>query len=137
MPEIAALSSHSCQCSFVSRTCARSASLIGVGLLVLAMATCWPQVPAVTGMALVALGATAASIARFRRTTALLPISLLHVAIYGGLYALFVGATLHATAASAAGIGLPTVIDLAVSIWPVAAALLLVVAVLRDAAATE
>ena len=71
-------------------------ALIAVGLLVLLAAAWRPAVPAVTGMALVALGATATTLTRFRGIPALLPVTLVHLAVYGSLYALFVGAALHA-----------------------------------------
>jgi hypothetical protein len=69
---------------------------IGVGLAILLAAMLCPGLPAVTGMALVALGTTQVTLARFRGTAAIVPVTFLHLATYGGLYALFVGATLHA-----------------------------------------
>jgi hypothetical protein len=100
-------------------------ALIAVGLAVLAAAMIWPAVPAVAAMAVVALGATGVTLARVRRAPAFLPTILLHLAIYSGLYALFVGATLHAVATQAAGAGgLSAVqgIDLAVSLVSMATA---------------
>ncbi|MEX2092022.1 MAG: hypothetical protein WD971_05060, partial [Pirellulales bacterium] len=82
-------------------------------------------------------GATGATVARFRETPALVPVLVLHVAIYGGMYALFVGATLHAAARSDAGIGLPAAIDLAASLGPVAAALGVLGDILRGTHSAE
>lgn len=73
-------------------------------------------------MALVALGATDVTLARFRGTPAMVPILFLHATTYGGMYAVFVGAALDAaTSSSAAGLGLPTALDLVASILPAAA----------------
>jgi hypothetical protein len=96
---------------------------IAAGLAILAGAMLWPGVPAVTAMALVALGATSATLARFRGAAAFLPILLAHLLVYGGLYVLFVGATLDAVARSGAGVCTLTFIDLALSICPLAIAL--------------
>jgi hypothetical protein len=122
IPGTAVVRANSFQLPNSSRAYGWSPVLIVAGLLVLVAAAWRPAVPAVTGMALVALGATGATIARFRGTAALAPVSLAHLAIYGGLYALFVGAELHAAARANAGIGLAVVIDLAASVWPMAAA---------------
>jgi apolipoprotein N-acyltransferase len=76
-------------------------------------------VPTVTAMTLVAYGATSATMARFRNSPEIMPIVLVHLAIYGGLYALFVGATLHA-AFTGSGIGLSgvSVADILLSVGP-------------------
>ncbi len=97
-------------------------TLIGAGLLVLFASVNWPMLPVVTGMALIGLGATGTTIERFRRSPAFVPVLVMHLAIYGGLYAIFVGATLHVATQSDAGIGLLAVIDLAVSLGPAAMA---------------
>ena len=104
---------------------AHSPALIGFGLAILSAAMLWPGVPAVTAMGLVALGATGVAVARFRASAGLLPAMLLHLVVYTALYALFVGATLHAVATQAAGAGgLSAVqgIDLAVSVVSMATA---------------
>lgn len=87
-------------------------------------ATLWPDLPAATGMALVALGATQVTLARFRGTAAIVPVTLLHLAAYGGLYTLFVGATLHAaTTRPNAMLGAAATADIALSIVPIGLAL--------------
>jgi hypothetical protein len=61
----------------------------------------WPAVPVVSGMALVALGATQVTIERFRcRPHGFLVVGL-NLAVYCGLYAVFVGASLHLAEMSA------------------------------------
>jgi hypothetical protein len=91
-------------------------------LLVSAMV--WPNIPAITAMALVALGATDITLVRYRGTTALAPILLLHAVTYGGLYALFIGAALAAVASQpTGGLGAALILDLAASTVPAAATL--------------
>lgn len=99
-------------------------ALIAVGMTLLGMAMCWPKLPAITAMALVALGATEVTLSRYGGTRVAAVVVLLHAATYGGLYALFIGATLAAAATSpAGGIGTSTVLDLIFSTIPAAAAL--------------
>jgi len=81
-----------------------------------------PTLLAVTGLALVFLGATLATIERFRASPVLLPILLTHAAVYGSLYALFVGASLHSASRADGGVGWIVAIDLGLSLWPIAAA---------------
>jgi hypothetical protein len=121
----------------ISHSAQWPAALIAAGLSVLLAAAWWPVLPAVTGMAIVALGATEATLARFRGSPALLPVLVVHLAVYGGLYALFVGAMLHAAAQADAGIGLAAAIDLTASIWPAAIAIGLVGGVLRGQRSAE
>lgn len=97
--------------------------LIVAGLLVLLAAGWWPTLPTVTALAVIMLGATWATVERFRGTPALALALVVHLAVYGGLYALFVGATLHDPTDAGGRGGLATAIDLAASIWPMAAAL--------------
>ncbi len=103
-----------------------SPAFLGGGLLVLAASSFLPGLPTVTGMALVGLGATGSTIARFRGPPALVPVLLLHLAAYGGLYALFVGATLDVAWRSSPLIEVLSLVDLAMSFWPVAASIALV-----------
>jgi hypothetical protein len=111
---------------------------IATGLAILTAAILWPGVPVVTAMALAALGATSATLARFRGTAAILPIMLAHFAIYGSLYALFVGATLHAAASrSGPSLNVFTIVDLALSVFPLAIALERVWCALRAGRSTE
>lgn len=100
---------------------ARGVASIAVGLVILSAAMLWPGVPAVTAMALVAFGATSLMIARYRERPAFIPALFAHVAIYGSLYTVFVGATLHAAASrSGAGLSGVSMADLAFSIVPLA-----------------
>ncbi len=112
-------------------------ALIAAGLLVLLAAVWWPAVPTLTAMTLVALGATGATIERFRGSLALAPVLIAHLAIYCGLYALFVGASLHAATQSGAGFELPAAIDLAASLGPAAVAVGLLGDVLRGSRSAE
>jgi hypothetical protein len=111
-----------------SRTGARpspsGAWQIAIGLAILISAAWFPIAPVVTAMAITALGATNATFARFQGSPALGPILLLHAVTYLSLYALLIGATLHAAAvASTAGLGVGRSLDLAVSLLPMAIAL--------------
>ncbi len=96
---------------------------IAAGLAILMAAILWPGMPVVTAMALVALGATCATLARLRSAAAFLPMMLVHLAIYGSLYVIFVGATLDAATRSGPGLSILTIADLALSVCPLAIAL--------------
>jgi hypothetical protein len=99
-------------------------AFIAVGMTLLGLAMCWPNLPVITAVALVALGATEVTLARYGGTRMAAAVLLLHAATYGGLYALFIGATLAAAATSpAGGISVSTVLDLSFSTIPAAAAL--------------
>jgi hypothetical protein len=102
----------------------RAPILIAVGLFTLLAAAWLPAVPVVTAMAILALGATYATLARFRGTPAIVPVMLVHTAAYVTLYGLFLGAALHAdTAATTAGLSLWAALDVAASAVPMAIAL--------------
>ena len=106
--------------------------LIAIGLAVLILAAWIPALPVVTAMAILTLGATDATLARFHGTRALRPVILLHVATYATLFALFIGATLHAVgAASTASLSRWMLFDLAVSALPMAVAAQRIVGALR------
>jgi hypothetical protein len=108
-------------------------ALIAAGMVLLLAAVYLPRMPAVTAMALVALGATDVTLARFRGSPAIVPILVLHAVIYGGLYALFLGAVLDvATASSATSLGHPIAFDLAASTLPAAASLRRMATALRS-----
>jgi hypothetical protein len=107
----------------VDFSAANGPAVIAVGLATLAAAMITPAVPAVTAMGLVALGATGVMLARFRATPMLVPLVLLNLVTYAGLYALFVGAVLHAASAQASGIPQTQLVDLAVSALPMVAVL--------------
>ena len=100
----------------------RGAAPIGIGQATLIAAMLWPGLPAVSAMALVTLGATDVTLARFPRSAAMLPILVCHAAVYGGLYAIFVGATLDAAASregAAHQLNYIFGVDLALSIIPI------------------
>ena len=109
--------------------------LIVVGLTALLTSILFPGVPAVSAMAIVALGATQSTFARFRQSPALPTIMLLNAAVYFSLYVTFVCAALYSPAAtSESALGLLGAIDLATSILPMAIALQMVGAALRPSA---
>jgi len=95
IPEIAAVRGSALRLPTVPPLAAWAPFWIIVGLMILAVSSWWPSVPAVTAMSLVTLGATGVTITRLRGSTLLWP-ALVHLVVYGGLYALFVGAALHA-----------------------------------------
>jgi hypothetical protein len=70
--------------------------LIAIGLPILIAATWIPSLPVLTAMAVLALGTTYATLVRFRYSPLLVPVLVIHAATYATLYALFVGAALHA-----------------------------------------
>ncbi len=121
-------------------------ALIAVGLIVLVAVVIWPAIPAVTAMALVTLGATRVTLQRLRNEPVALPLMLLHLSVYGGLYAIFVAASLHAIShrvGTAHQLSLPwfggqcppyvfAAIDLAVSTLPIALAMRQILGALRD-----
>jgi hypothetical protein len=111
--------------------------LIALGLAQLAAGIVWHTVPVVTALTLIALGATLATIDRFRTSPALPSVLLLHSAVYGSLYILFIGASLDAAMRADAPMGWPSVVDLAVSMPLAAAAAGTVLIALRDSRATE
>jgi hypothetical protein len=107
--------------------------IIAVGVAILVFSAWSPAVPVVTGMALVALGATVATLARFRNSPNRAAFLLVHVCVYGSLYAMFIGALLHAAARwPDTLLRFLAIADVAMSIWPVALAVELLVAGLRS-----
>lgn len=65
---------------------------IGLGLVMLAGAIVW-RLPAISGVALVSLGATLLTLERFRFAPSLPLILFAHCTVYGSLYLLFLAAT--------------------------------------------
>ena len=117
-----------------SRSAVLATTLIGIGLAMLIATPFWPAAPVVTAMAIITLGATEITLARFQGNASIVPLMILHGATYASLYVLFVGATLHsASVSSSAGIGLRTAFDLAASIVPVAIAVLRIFSHFRQA----
>jgi hypothetical protein len=94
-------------------------ALVAVGLAFLIVAAWWPAAPTTTAMALVALGATYSTVARFQGISAIV---VLHAIVYLTLYALFFGAACHAMAVQT-GADAWRVLDLAVSVWPMTLAM--------------
>src|SRR5829696_1167542 len=78
----------------------RGATYIGVGLAILVAGAWLPNAPFITAVAIISLGATEITLARFRDKAALLTVLILHGAAYTGLYGLFIGATFHTAAIS-------------------------------------
>jgi hypothetical protein len=107
-------------------------SLIGIGLATLIAGSFWPEAPVTTAMAMIALGTTDVTLARFSGRAALLPTTILHATTYASLYVMFLGATLHsASVSSAAGVGVWTGLDLAASLVVVVIALQRIVRCVR------
>lgn len=77
--------------------------LIGAGLGLLFIASRWAAAPLATGMAFVALGATIATIARFRRMVSLPMVAAANLFVYSSLYLLFVAAVWHAAVSGPRG----------------------------------
>ncbi len=111
--------------------------LVATGLVMLSASMAWPAVPPVTGMALAALGATAATIERFRGTPLLPLILFANLAIYGGLYALFVGAELSLETVESHHLGWPMMSDLALSTLPMVGAVGIGLDAVRKCASAE
>ncbi|MEX2317226.1 MAG: hypothetical protein WD669_08745 [Pirellulales bacterium] len=100
-----------------------AAAIIASGLALLVAAACWPAAPAVTAMALVALGATSLTLPRLVHQQNAPILIAAHLFVYVSLYLLFVGAVWHgATAGPRAGWHLWQSLDLLASLWPMALA---------------
>ena len=94
---------------------------IGVGVAILLLNGLCPGVPVVTAMALVAYGATTVTLKRFDDAPQGALIMALNFLVYCGLYAVFVGASLHQFSARMDHrTGLLVLADLAASVWPMA-----------------
>jgi hypothetical protein len=112
------------QVPVLSRSPSRGPLWIGIGLGLLVANVWWPAIPAVTAMALVALGATVATVERFGRTAHAHLFVILNLTAYCGLFALFVGATLHpANVGAGHRLDALTAFDLTASAWPMTAML--------------
>ena len=101
----------------------RGATRIALGLAVLLASAYWPALPVMTGMALIALGATFAVVSRFRCSPVRRHLFAAHLFVYSTLYLLFVGAVLHAVMARPGnGLSLSQGLDLVLSIVLIVAA---------------
>ncbi|MCI0334131.1 MAG: hypothetical protein L0228_13010 [Planctomycetes bacterium] len=90
--------------------------LIGLGVVMLLMQLCWPLLPVATAVALIALGATFANIARRHRSVSLRAALAVHLFIYISLYLLFIGAICDAAMRGQQdGLSLLQTIDLGLS----------------------
>jgi hypothetical protein len=97
--------------------------LIGTGLAIQFGATWWDQAPVVTGMALVALGATLAVIGRLQRAATLPLVAAANLFVYLSLYLLFITALTHAAMSGPQnGLTFWQGLDFGVSVLPIAAA---------------
>jgi hypothetical protein len=101
-----------------------STASLAVGLGVLILNGWSADVPVVSAMSLVALGATAITVDRYRGKWLGEIVVALNLVMYFGLYVLFVGSTVHrATSQSDHRLGIAAAIDLAVSVLPLAIAM--------------
>jgi hypothetical protein len=69
---------------------------IAAGIALLLAASCWPGLPMLTSVSIVAMGATLAVAARFGRAGRFRPLIAAHAVVYANLYVVFVGAVCHA-----------------------------------------
>jgi hypothetical protein len=101
-----------------------SAALIAAGLGILLAAAVMPNIPCVSGFALIALGTTLATINRYRIALARRGVVIAHIFVYASLYVLFVGAVCDsAMRGIQSGLSFLQLLDLAAS----AAVMMLVV----------
>jgi hypothetical protein len=78
-------------------------------------------VPVVTAMAIVALGATGATVGRSRTSSAAITVIAGHLFVYVNLYLLFVGAVCHAAVQGPeTGVSFLQALDMGVSVVPMA-----------------
>jgi hypothetical protein len=78
--------------------------IIGAGLALLLAFFFWPAAPVATGMSLIMLGATLATVARHESGSRSRALIAFHLLTYASLYAIFVGAILDATRRTPAGV---------------------------------
>ena len=98
-------------------------AFIGVGLILLVATAVWPQLPSVSAMALIALGATDATVERLRRHASFTPWLILHCLAYSSLYALFFCASLAKADIGSSAASYLYVLDLFASTLPMTVAL--------------
>jgi hypothetical protein len=100
------------------RSALKGPECIGAGLAILMLNGLWPVVPVLSGMALVALGATSVTARRICATRNAAFLVAMNLMVYCGLYILFVGATLHQAFVGGRQFGVLTAIDLVLSTVP-------------------
>ena len=108
-----------------------------LGLTILLIALVSPGFPACTGMTLIAFGATATTVVRYHKSPARAPLLTAHLLIYISIYLLFVGASLDNAARHGVAISPLAAVDFVVSLLPMAAATLAVVAAICGPAGTK
>jgi prolipoprotein diacylglyceryltransferase len=119
VPRLIAMRDPSLHSSWISPNTLRGPGVIGAGIAMMIFASCCQGAAILTAVALITLGATQVTLARHRDTALLLPITILHLATYATLYALFLGATIHAANTNAdRGIQWFVVLDVATSLVP-------------------
>jgi hypothetical protein len=98
------------------------AMALGLGMLI--AAGWWPQTPVVSAMALVALGATGATVVRLSgQGSAVLPLLAVHLFVYSSLYLLMIGSACHSASSDPErGWHLLKSLDLVASLGPIALA---------------
>ena len=104
---------------------------IAAGIALLLAASCWPPLPVLTSMSLIALGATLAIVSRLGQASRLRPLIAVHAVVYANLYLVFVGAVCHAALTGPRhGLSWIQGIDLLFSVAPMVVAARLVVTAL-------
>jgi hypothetical protein len=110
--------------SFIAPVAARrdrGPAFLALGLLILLLANNMPAAPVVTGMSLVALGATCTFVARTSCSCRHRSMVAIHAAVYANLYVVFVGAVSHAAITGPHhGLSWLQVVDLVLSVFPMA-----------------
>lgn len=110
---------------------------IAAGLTLLLFALLIPGLPACTGMALVAFGATSATIERLGGSPARGPLLLAHSSVYAAIYLLFVGASLDTSSRAGTTLSQLGTVDLAVSLAVVILAARIGIRAVRTPVQTE
>jgi hypothetical protein len=105
---------------------------VAVGLVLMISSSFYPTGPVVTALGLIALGTIEIDASHQPKSARSLQLILLHGTTYAMLYALFIGARLHAsTNAPLSSLNTLTTLDLAASTLPMAIALRRILACLR------
>ncbi len=115
----------------------RPEAQVVTGLLLLLVTTAVPSFPACTGMALVALGATAMTAERLGHSPARGPALLAHGIVYAAIYLLFFGATLDAASRCEGGLSVIARLDLSMSVLLMTSLIVTLAADIRRSLSTE
>jgi hypothetical protein len=112
--------------------------LIAIGLGVLLIAVYWPATPVVSAMALIALGATGATVPRMLGLSTAMLLLIVHLFVYSSLYLLMFGSVCHSARSGMPQAGLSlTLIDVALSLWPMSLAVRRVLAAIGQSRCGE